>query len=451
MTPSSSPPHDQGLFAERYRLLKVLGSGGFAKVYHAVQVDTGREVALKIIAPHQVQEKRQSNEARFLREVKALAALREPTTLTLYDHGITEDGELYLVSEWIRGQSVADHLEQIGPMAARHVAELARAVLRSLEEAHRLGIAHRDLKPTNIMRWIDARGEVHYTLIDFGIAKFHHAASSPTLDLTGEQIVGTPRYMAPELLRGERDFCPQSDLYGLGLILHEALRGEHPIRSELPMSIFAEQLDERSYALPDTLPIPAGLRAIIDCASQKRLAARYASATQMLEEIEQWLKQSPEREPTAPLDAPSFRLDWRPVATLAVAALALLAGAALLVERAARGADHAERARPLEPSAPNLAPAAPSPAAALEAPRSRRAETHEFDSELEQNPETGRALKPDAAQDLDEAPAPDKALQPEPEVVKKPRKRRAPRRRERDKERAPTAPAPVTLPPLHKL
>ena len=180
----------------RYRLQSVLGRGGFGTVFCALQAPLDRPVALKVCHASTDDPKALR---RFEREARIIAKLRSPHTVRLYDFGLTDANHPYFAMEFISGRSVAEELT-LGPLRPTRTAQILSEVCESLAEAHAVGILHLDLKPANIMvESISGRGEMTRVL-DFGIARILDADKALETDL-GNAFVGTPMYMAPELLR----------------------------------------------------------------------------------------------------------------------------------------------------------------------------------------------------------------------------------------------------------
>ena len=208
------------LFEGRYRVERCLAQGGMGAIYAATQVAVDRPVALKVIRAERVGD--EHTVARFKREARALAALRHPHIIVLIDVGQTDDGVLYLVTEYLPGHTLAEYTAKHGAMSLELTTQLALQLLDALSHAHERQIIHRDLKPSNVMVE-QRRGGLHATLIDFGIAKQRSGVEDTTLTQSGA-IVGSPRYMSPEQARG-REVIAQSDLYSLGVLLYEVLTG----------------------------------------------------------------------------------------------------------------------------------------------------------------------------------------------------------------------------------
>ncbi len=209
-----------GLVLERYRLEEQLGAGAFGVVWRARDERLERDVAVKAIGGEQVAS------GRATREARAAARLAHPAIVTLYEAG-SEDGTTYLVSELVRGGTLAQLLHE-GALSDRDVAEVGIALCAGLAHAHAQGVVHRDVKPSNVLV-PDARaaGEPAAKLTDFGVARVV-GAGSDALTRTGD-VVGTLAYMAPEQAEGREAGAP-ADLYATALVLYEAFSGVNPVR-----------------------------------------------------------------------------------------------------------------------------------------------------------------------------------------------------------------------------
>lgn len=164
-------------------------------------------------------------EARFAREAAAAAAVKSPHVVQVFDHGVTPDGTRYIVMELLEGRDLARHLAANGPMAPRDVAAVIAQTAKALSKAHQAGVIHRDVKPENVFLCDGDGGEMFVKVLDFGIAKREEATTSKTS--TG-QVVGTPFYMSPEQLLGERPVDLRTDVWSLGVVAFEALTGKRP-------------------------------------------------------------------------------------------------------------------------------------------------------------------------------------------------------------------------------
>jgi len=210
----------------RFRIDERLAAGGFGAIYRAEHISSKREVALKVLLPSMTHDP--GVVARFRREGATLTTLRSPNTVTAYELGEAPDGTLYIVMELLRGVTLFERFRTNGRMPWRTMAEIARAVCRSLEEAHGLGIIHRDLKPTNIHLEPGPHGEDVVKVLDFGIAKILQGGGLESQDLTAAgQMIGTLDYMSPEQMVGGV-VTGQTDIYepALGAALDELVADE---------------------------------------------------------------------------------------------------------------------------------------------------------------------------------------------------------------------------------
>lgn len=256
-----------------YEIREEIGRGGMATVYRAYQASVEREVAVKIILKsiaddHAVQ--------RFQREARLIARLEHPHILPIYDF----DGGYeppYIVMRFLDGGTLKEVMKQ-GHLPLDEIAYLLRQVGMALDYAHRQGIVHRDVKPSNIM--IDRDGNAFVT--DFGIARMVAVSGSHVTD--SGAIVGTPDYMSPEQARGNSDIDARADIYSLGIVLFEALTGQLPFVSDIPMDVIMQQINEPAPAVCDGNPsLPLELNEILGRALAKDREKRYASMNEFVE------------------------------------------------------------------------------------------------------------------------------------------------------------------------
>ncbi|MFO0563533.1 MAG: serine/threonine-protein kinase [Polyangiales bacterium] len=217
--------------AGRYRVVRVLGSGGMGTVYEAEHAWTKRRVALKVLRPALAENEKIVQ--RFLREARACAKLTHPSLVEVLDMGQDEhDGMLFLAQELVAGVTLRAWLDERGTLALEDARSVSRAIGGALSVVHQAGIIHRDVKPENIMVERDARGVLVAKLIDFGVAReLVPSDLSATRTSLGVPI-GTPLYMSPEQARAAGAIDHRSDLYSLAAVIYECLSGATPHTGE---------------------------------------------------------------------------------------------------------------------------------------------------------------------------------------------------------------------------
>ncbi|MGB0680555.1 MAG: serine/threonine-protein kinase, partial [Polyangiales bacterium] len=223
VTTSSKDAFLGRVVAGRYRLEARLGEGGMGIVYRARHVLIDRVVALKLIRPDL--RKETHLRAWMLREARAANRVDHAHIVEIHDVGETEDGELYLVMEYLVGTSLSSEISK-GPMPVARAVDILEQMCAALSRAHDLGVVHRDLKSDNIMLTVRGGRHDHVKILDFGLAAL---ARDPRLAPKGA-VFGTPEYMSPEQARGE-DATASSDLYALGILFFEMTTGQLPFRS----------------------------------------------------------------------------------------------------------------------------------------------------------------------------------------------------------------------------
>ena len=254
----------------RYELREMIGRGGMATVFYGYDPRFRRPVAVKVMTLDFMGD--EVLRARFEREAQTIAALEHPAIVPVYDFG-EEEGRPYLVMRLMNGGTLADRLRK-GVLPIQETAQILHRIGSALERAHQKGIVHRDLKPSNIM--FDEYGDAF--LGDFGIARVTESA----VTLTGEAVIGTPAYMSPEQINGDKELDGRSDIYALGIICFEMLTGQRPFQSDtaarLMMKHVLDPIPDIRQVRPD---LPAGVEAVIARTLAKKPDERFASAGEM--------------------------------------------------------------------------------------------------------------------------------------------------------------------------
>jgi serine/threonine protein kinase len=257
----------------KYRLVRKLASGGMGDVWLARNESTGADVAVKLCA-----DARQDRKERIRHEARVGAMLSHRSVVRVYDLVEEPDGTLALLMELLRGETFGRYLETRGPLPVEEALAVLIPILRALEHAHALGIVHRDVTPQNVVLAIDPDGYVTPKLVDFGIARLPADAPS-TLE---GQVLGTPRYLAPERIRGDETLDGRSDLFSVGVILCEALTGVSPFAASTPSASLAAVLER--HVDPDPR-IDAALWVEIQRAIAKRPYERHRSGKEMADAL----------------------------------------------------------------------------------------------------------------------------------------------------------------------
>ncbi|ATB31853.1 serine/threonine-protein kinase PknK [Melittangium boletus] len=293
--PSSGVLSPGTLVDERFVIEALAGRGGMGHVYRARDQETGQRVALKLLhgtpAPDALY--------RFHREATLLSSLRHPGLVAHVAHGATEQGQAYLVMEWLEGEELARRLSR-QPLSVAESLSLLRRVAEALAHAHERGIVHRDLKPTNL--FLRAGRPEDGVILDFGLAR--HAEPTLMGVTRSHTVVGTPGYMAPEQASCHPEIPPAADIFSLGCVLYECLTGRPPFEAPhfaaaLAKILFAEPVPPRALR-PG---LPEALQGLVERMLAKEPSRRLPHATALLEALS-LLDLGPERPPSGSLDAP---------------------------------------------------------------------------------------------------------------------------------------------------
>lgn len=317
----------------RYRIVRLLGTGGMSSVYEAVHQTTSTHTALKVIRVGLATARQR---ARFQIEAELLARLNHPHIAHFKDAGQSEaeyaDGShtprSYIAMEYVDGVPI--HKFAADRNLTRHQrVRLISMVARAVQHAHERGIIHRDLKPANILVSPAPDGSLGTPkVVDFGIAKLVRADRAVTVS---GLIMGTPNYMSPEQLSGKHRLVgPASDVYGLGAVLYELLAGRPPIESPSglsPSAVFAMLQAEPTRVINLKSDVPRDLDAVVHRALERSIDRRYSSAREFADDLDRWLNNRPvEARPPTITDRFRLQLRRRPRLTVGI----LVGGVALL-------------------------------------------------------------------------------------------------------------------------
>lgn len=265
----------------RYRVERVLGRGGFGRVYLAHDDELQRNVTIKV--PHAHRIRRQKDIDAFLAEARTLAKLEHPNVVPVHDVGNTEEGTCFMVSRYIDGSDLMSRIRS-APLTIGDSVELVATIAEALHYVHSQGVIHRDIKPNNIL--LDKRGTAY--LADFGLALLENDAARTS------SVAGTPAYMSPEQARGENHLVSgTSDIFSLGVVLYQMLTGQRPFVGDNAQAVLRMIQEQEVRPLRDlNHEIPAEIERICMKALSKRASARHSTALDFCDDLRHFLSNS---------------------------------------------------------------------------------------------------------------------------------------------------------------
>ncbi|AKT40868.1 serine/threonine-protein kinase [Chondromyces crocatus] len=280
---ATAPVQPGEILAGKYRVDRVLGQGGMGVVVAATHTHLGQRVALKFLLPELA--RRHDVVARFDREARAAVRIQSEHVVRVLDTGVLENGAPFMVMEFLEGDDLQQLVRARGRLEITDAVEYLLQACECLAEAHMAGIVHRDIKPANLFLTRRADGSPLVKVLDFGISKANllsgEGPSSAPLTQTAA-LMGSPKYMSPEQLKSARDVDARTDIWALGIVLHELLTGEAAFiattMAELCMSILGQPPPSLRSRRTDA---PAGLEAVILRCLEKEPARRYANVAEL--------------------------------------------------------------------------------------------------------------------------------------------------------------------------
>ena len=270
----------------RYLVTRKVGQGGMGAVYEATHTLIGKRVAVKVLLEKYAQ--REAIVKRLKQEAQLASSIGNEHIIDITDFGNTEDGRTFVVMEYLEGESMAECLARESMLPEQRILRIAQQAASALAAAHAKGVVHRDIKPENI--FLLKRKEMDFVkVVDFGISKSLRATDEQEeqvrLTQTG-MVLGTPLYMSPEQARGDEDLDHRVDVYALGVIMYEAATGRVPFSGNNYLSVISQVLNEDPTPVREVRPeLSEEFEAIVSRAMAKDCADRYASATEMLHDL----------------------------------------------------------------------------------------------------------------------------------------------------------------------
>lgn len=291
--PEQDGSNHTGLLVDgRYKILELIGRGGMGSVYKAEHTGIGRFVALKLLHPSLALLPEVAK--RFEREALAIGSIEHPNCVDVSDSGKIEDGSLFLVMEFLEGQSVGDLLADQGHIEPQRALRIMRHMLCGLGHAHQANIVHRDVKPENVFL-VNQDGDPDFAkILDFGIAKLVGSTEKDNTKLTQAGVAfGTPAYMSPEQAVGN-PVDGRADLYAATVVLYELLAGVAPFRSDDKIEVLSMHTTRPPPPFAESAPhlmIPQNVEALVMCGLAKRPDERFADAAAYVTAIDTVLRQ----------------------------------------------------------------------------------------------------------------------------------------------------------------
>ena len=270
------------VLAGKYRIERRIGEGGMGMVVVAHHLELDEPVAIKFLLPQALG----NSEAvmRFAREARASVKIKSEHVARTLDVGKLENGAPYMVMEYLQGADLSARLRSSGPLPIDQAVNFTLQACQALADAHAIGIIHRDIKPSNLFVIRKTDGNESVKVLDFGISKVTGAAAAGTdMGMTRTQtLMGSPLYMSPEQMASSRDVGAASDIWALGVTLHELLTGKTPFEAESITELCSKVLTQPTPRLREWRPgVPDGLQAVIDRCLEKEPAKRYSNVAEL--------------------------------------------------------------------------------------------------------------------------------------------------------------------------
>jgi len=291
LAPTAAPPEPATdpllgrVIHGRFKILSLIARGGMGRVYRAEQAPLGRIVALKVLQPNYQGDNDPEFHKRFFQEASLVAKLTHPNTVTLYDYGQSDD-VYFMAMEYLEGRTLHRLLRAEGALEPARALHILLQAARALREAHGHGVIHRDLKPANVYLVRHDDDPDFVKLLDFGLLKRTDEDPEEALTQTG-LFMGSPKYMAPEQIRGER-VSAATDVYALGVMLFEMLTGRVPFDKANSVNLLMAHVTEEVPTLASinpTVEIPPGVEALVYRCLAKDPAERFATMDDLIAAI----------------------------------------------------------------------------------------------------------------------------------------------------------------------
>lgn len=271
--------------SDRFETVSLLGEGGMGRVFEVRDRELDSHFAIKVLVDSLTKDR--TALARFVQEAKSISKLNHPNIIGVYENGTTHSGAPYLVMDRLEGKTLGQFLKDEGSFEASRAISIFLQIAEALAHAHKTGIIHRDVKPSNVMLCRTESGLETVKVLDFGIAKVMPMAdTAATLTQTGE-VFGSPMYMSPEQCEGH-DLDQRSDIYSFGCLMFEALTGKAPFAGENPFKVMLSQVQKEPPSMRQVksdIVLPRGLESVIRRCLAKDPADRYQSMEVLIKDL----------------------------------------------------------------------------------------------------------------------------------------------------------------------
>jgi serine/threonine protein kinase len=298
---TGTPIVSGSIFLDRYQIMEQIARGGMGIVYRAVDMVMNRDVAVKVLHTHLIEDN--NAKQRFEKEMQACISFKHPNVVSVFDYGYSPGHVPYMVMEYLDGLTLEQHLEKIGTLDVSAFVSTFTQISSALTHSHEKGIVHRDVKPRNVILVKQGEGDFLAKLVDFGIAKSVGSNTLQRLTVTGDAI-GSPFYMSPEQCRSEV-LDARSDIYSLGCMMYQAISGILPFNGQNPLTTIFMHVNDRAAPFTNLRPdldIPAELERIVLKTLEKNPDDRHQTVKELSEEL-QGIKKS-----RGPLQPHSIRM-----------------------------------------------------------------------------------------------------------------------------------------------
>jgi serine/threonine-protein kinase len=280
----AAPIREGEILAGKYRVERILGSGGMGVVVAAVHVQLEQRVAIKFVRDEALGN--QDAVQRFLREARAAVKLKSEHAAKVLDVGTLESGAPYMVMEYLEGSDLGAVLSDHGSLTVTAATEWIIQACEAIAEAHAMGIVHRDIKPQNLFLARTVGGQPKVKVLDFGVSKSLSTSGAGSLTQT-RAMLGSPLYMSPEQMRSSRDVDARADVWALGVVLFELLTKRWPFEAESMPELCLKVVTDPPVAITSLRPdVPRVLVEVIERCLEKDPARRYANAAELASALE---------------------------------------------------------------------------------------------------------------------------------------------------------------------